>query len=116
MTGSGESIADPPDWLDELQAATWREAVALAPSTLLAIDRHVLAILCVAATEYRRAAVDARQHGENQSLLLSIMNEQATVALKVAGELGFSARAVIALLDLTPGKLGPRRNLGTGPP
>jgi phage terminase small subunit len=52
----GDLLADPPDWLTDGQAASWRYAVEHAPRGILRlIDRGLLTVWCEAEDRHRRA-------------------------------------------------------------
>lgn len=106
------SIGGPPDYFDKVQKAAWFEAVANAPiGVLTGSDRETLVVFIVALCEYRRAVVKVRKRGQVvttkagnpvQNPHLSIMNKQALVMLRAAGEMGFSPSSRVRL-EITPG-------------
>jgi phage terminase small subunit len=52
----GDVLAEPPEWMTEGQAASWRYAVAHAPAGILRrIDHGILAVWCEAEDRHRRA-------------------------------------------------------------
>jgi len=52
----GDLLAEPPDWLSDGQAASWRYAVEHAPRSILRlIDRGLLTVWCEAEDRHRRA-------------------------------------------------------------
>jgi len=96
------ALSEPPAWLTDDQKTAWAYALDNAPLGLLRrLDRGVLTIWIVAEDAHRRAAqllqttqtLLMRQEGVPMpfpSLYLGIMNKQALIMLKAAGELGFT--------------------------
>ena len=96
-------LHEPPDWLTDQQREGWRYAIEHAPPGLLKpIDRGVLVTWVVAEDAHRQAATRLAEPGADGLLartgngtlvpspLLGILNRQALIMLKAAGELGFS--------------------------
>jgi P27 family predicted phage terminase small subunit len=90
-----------PSWLSDTQREGWAYAITNAPHGLLKhLDRSVLAIWVVAEDLHREAAEKISQYGlltkspnaglPLQSPYLAILNKQAQIMLKAAGELGFT--------------------------
>lgn len=101
----GEPVAvgkldEPPAWLTETQKVGWAYALEHAPAGVLArIDRAVLSIWVIAEDLHRQAAekcgsnliIKSPIKGEAmQNPYLAVLNKQALIMLKAAGELGFS--------------------------
>ena len=109
--GRGDLWA-PPIWFDAEQRDQWQYAMDHAPAGLLTgTDRETLAIWCVAAVEYARAARRVREDGQVvetsngnvvQSPYLSVMNKQALIMLKAGGEMGFSPASRASLGSRVP--------------
>jgi P27 family predicted phage terminase small subunit len=96
----GELHAAPP-WMSDSQREGWAHAIVNSPHGLLKVlDRSVLAIWVVAEDLHREAAEKITQYGlltkspnaglPLQSPYLAILNKQAQIMLKAAGELGFT--------------------------
>lgn len=102
-TPVGELLT-PPDWLTDPQKAGWQYAIEHAPFGLLKnIDQMALAVWCVAADLYRQASTQVARQGlltpaspvkqdcaMVQNPMLAVLNRQATILMRVMGELGFS--------------------------
>lgn len=105
---AGEPVAvgvleEPPTWFTDSQREGWAYAIAHAPPGVLArIDRAVLTVWVVAEDLYADAV---RKLGGNtiirspvkgepmQNPYLAVVNKQAMIMLRAAGELGFSPAA-----------------------
>jgi phage terminase small subunit len=94
-------LTEPPPWLSDEQKASWRYALANAPPGLLRrIDRGVLAVWVVAEDLHRQAVtrqntvanllVQAPGGSAIQSPYLPVINRQALIMIKAAGEMGFT--------------------------
>jgi phage terminase small subunit len=102
-------LSEAPDWLNESQLASWSYALQNAPPGMLKrIDRGILVAWVVAEDLHRQAAIAQAKVGLlvriktratlNQddpgvpaaSPYINIINQQAKVMLKAAGELGFT--------------------------
>jgi P27 family predicted phage terminase small subunit len=116
----GMGILDaPPAWMDETQREQWFYAVQNAPPGLLTgTDREVLAVWVVACVEHARAAAEVRRMGQVvktkdgnaiNNPYLGVVNRQAFIMIRTAGELGFtpSARASLGMIAES-GRGGPR--------
>jgi len=114
-TDEPEGVGDlwePPAYFDDEQRAKWRAALDYAPPGLLTgTDRAIFTVWVVACVEYARAAVEVRNLGQVvttkagnaiQNPYLSIMNRQALMMLKAAGEMGFTPAARAALGSAAP--------------
>jgi P27 family predicted phage terminase small subunit len=98
-----EDLSGAPDWLSAEQLAGWQYALKHAPQGLLKqLDRAVLTVWVVAESSHREAATAVArfglllraQSGEfYPSPYVGIMNKQALIMLKAAGELGFTPAA-----------------------
>lgn len=101
------SLWAPPDWFDDEQRAAWFYALDHAPPGLLTgTDLQMLAVWCCACVEYQRATLEVRRLGQViktrdgnavQSPFVGVMNRQALLLMRCAGELGFSPAARTAL-------------------
>jgi P27 family predicted phage terminase small subunit len=91
----------PPDWLTDAQKDAWAYALSHAPPGLLRkLDRGMLAVWVVAEDTHRQASEKLQQTGlltkfegvpvPVQSPFLSMVNKQAMIMMKAAGEMGFS--------------------------
>ena len=101
----------PPAWMDQAQREQWFYAISNAPVGLLtATDRDLLAAWVVACVEHARAAAEVRRMGQVvktkdgnaiNNPYLGIVNRQALIMIRTAGELGFtpSARASLGMID-----------------
>lgn len=98
----GDLVA-PPDWLTEEQRKGWDYALTHAPKGLLKnLDRAVL-VTWVIAEDLHRQAVAKLNEGQLlvrtpggmpvQSPYLQIVNKQAELMIRAAGEMGFSPAA-----------------------
>jgi phage terminase small subunit len=97
-------LAEAPDWFSPDQQQGWRYAISHAPPGLLKrIDRGVLAAWIIAEDLHRQATVAQNKMGTllvnvgpkeapvpQQSYYLPIINRQAQIMIRAAGELGFS--------------------------
>lgn len=96
------NLYDPPIWLTDAQRAVWTYAIETAPLGLLKrIDQSTLTVWVIAQDIYRQAVAKLNA-GEGamliktpngmpaQSPYLSIVNKQAQIMLKAAGEMGFT--------------------------
>ncbi len=93
-------LVDPPEWMNDKQKAVWRTAIENAPLGLLRkLDHSVLSVWVIAEDLHREATEKVNQFGmvvkapsgvPIQSPFLSIINRQAEIKMKAAGELGFS--------------------------
>lgn len=105
-----EGVGDlwaPPAWFDDDQRAQWDRALENAPTGLLTgTDHDVLVMYCVAVVEHMRAVIELRRTGQLittdkgntiQSPALGIVNRQALLAMRAAGELGFTPAARTSL-------------------
>ena len=105
-------LHEPPDWLTDGQKEGWRHALEHAPPGLLKpADRGVLVTWVVAEDAHRQAVTRLAEPGTGGLLattgngtlvaspLLGILNRQALIMIKAAGELGFTpvARARAAV-------------------
>ena len=108
----GAGILDaPPAWMDEAQREQWFYSVQDAPAGLLTgTDREMLAVWVVACVEHGRAAAEVRRMGQVvktkdgnaiNNPYLGIVNRQAFIMIRTAGELGFTpaARASLGMID-----------------
>lgn len=94
------NLVDAPDWFNDEQKASWAYAINSAPWGLLKrVDRSVLVAWVVAEVLHRQAAQRLTTAGmliktpngmPVQSPLLSIVNKQAQIMMKAAGEMGFT--------------------------
>ncbi len=95
------NLEAPPIWLTESQQAGWRYAIEHSPHGLLKrLDSALLVIWVVAEDTHRQAAERLAKHGllvkapntglAIQSPYLPIVNRQADIMMKAAGDLGFS--------------------------
>lgn len=96
------NLYDPPEWLSEAQRKVWAYAIKTAPFGLLKrLDQSAL-VVWVIASDLHRQAVEKLNAAEGamliktpngmpaQSPFLSIVNKQAQIMLKAAGEMGFT--------------------------
>ena len=94
-------LKDAPDWFTDSQREYWDYALDSAPRGLLGtMDREVLVIWVVAAALHREAVKsladeDGMLHTTPNGLLqqsahIPIINKQALIMLRAAGELGFT--------------------------
>jgi P27 family predicted phage terminase small subunit len=90
-----------PKWMSDSQREGWAYAISNAPYGLLKkLDSSILAIWVVAEDLHREAVEKVNQYGlltkspnaglPLQSPYLAILNKQAQIMLKAAGELGFT--------------------------
>jgi P27 family predicted phage terminase small subunit len=90
-----------PDWLSADQKADWQYAIENAPRDVLKrIDKAVLAAFIVAQDTHHKATVllatsqllvkSPKQGIPTQNPYLPIINRQAVLMIRAAGELGFS--------------------------
>lgn len=98
-----------PDWFNETQKDYWNYAIENAPGGLLKkLDKDVLIVYVCAAVTHKEASLAMAQSDlltmtpngmEIQNPLIGIINKQATLMLKAAGEMGFtpSSRSRIAV-------------------
>lgn len=108
-------IGDPPAWLSQRQAATWRHVVEHAAlGQLKAVDGPVLACFCIASDMHREAAerleaegllTDGRDSGRVKNPLTTIMSQSAVAMMRAAAELGLTpiARVRLAVRDREDG-------------
>lgn len=104
----GEPVAigeleEPPPWFTQSQREGWAYAITHAPPGLLArIDRAVLTVWVISEDIYRDAVlklggntiIRSPVKGEPiQNPYLAVVNKQAMIMLRAAGELGFSPAA-----------------------
>jgi len=105
-----EGVGDlwaPPAWFDDDQRAQWDHALENAPAGLLTgTDRDVLVMFCVAVVEHMRAVIALRTEGQIiettngnkiQNPLLGVVNRQAMIVMRAAGEMGFTPAARTSL-------------------
>lgn len=89
-----------PDWLTDEQKEIWNYAITHAPPGLLKmIDASVLVVWTVARDTHQKAAQNfakskmlytTKSGDPMQNPLLPVMNKQAILMMKAAGELGFT--------------------------
>lgn len=103
-------LAAAPEWFTDDQREGWAYAIAHAPPGMLRLlDRSILAIWVVAESYHRQAAQAVSKFGimtkspvkaePMQNPYLAVVNRQALIMVRAAGELGFTpvARSRIAL-------------------
>jgi P27 family predicted phage terminase small subunit len=93
-------LLDPPPWLTPAQKESWRYAIEHAPKTILRkIDRGILAVWVVAEDTHAIASTKVASLGmlarspkgyPMHNPYLSILNRQALIMCRAAGELGFT--------------------------
>ena len=110
-------LRDPPAWWKgdkfEVHREIWNDAIRDAPLGLLrALDQHTLIVYVQAAALHREASIRVSETGSlvkastgypMQNPALAIVNKQAAIMLKAAGEMGFtpSARSRVRLDNST---------------
>lgn len=104
------NLSKPPEWLTEDQKSGWEYALQNAPLGLLKLlDRGAFTVWVVAEDMHRQAAEKVaalgmltKTTGGNivQSPYLPIVNRQALIMLKAAGELGFTPAARPRIMHL----------------
>lgn len=94
-------LTEPPAWLTDSQKEGWKYAIAKAPGGLLRqLDQSMLTVWVVAEDMHRFASEKVQKHGAlvkvgsngawQQNPYMPIMNKQALLMMKAAGEMGFS--------------------------
>lgn len=102
----GDLLADPPDWLTDGQAASWRYAVEHAPKSILrCIDRGMLTVWCEAEDRHRRAT-EAQAMLDKRSPRLPFMmvrrkGKKAAEGEKGEGEKGKGESAGTEITEIT---------------
>lgn len=96
------NLYDPPEWLTDSQRTVWAYAIETAPHGLLKrIDQSTLTVWVIAQDLHRQAVaklnasegamlIKTPNGMPAQSPYLSIVNKQAQIMLKAAGEMGFT--------------------------
>lgn len=115
-------LRKPPDWLSEELVKDWNHAIQDAPKGLLKkIDSSVLETWVFAKATHRAAAMKVAELGlvtaspvkgePMQNPYLAIVNRQAQIMLKAAGELGFtpSSRSKVSVVNDDPDGSPPSR-------
>lgn len=105
-------LSEPPPWFTESQKEGWNYAIKNAPPGLLKnLDRSVLSVWVVSEDLHRQASEKIAAFGmitkspdkgvPMQNPFLPILNKQAQIMLKAAGDLGFTpaGRTRIAVGD-----------------
>lgn len=108
-------LTEPPDWMGESQKTIWRHVIATAPAGLLKnLDGSMLATWVVACDLHAQSSVMVQINGATEhnrfgehivSPHVRVMNNQATIMMRAAAEMGFSptSRSRVTIDKKTPG-------------